>query len=250
MNRDPYATALNNALTEIQKAYPDITHSFICSEDGSIIAGETENDPKLLNKVSDSFEELKTNAKTIGSITSYSVNCEKGKLNVANVNGMYLMLATNGNADDAQIYSLSHVVIPPLMRTLQSFASQTSAPRTPENGPVNAQTNFGNIQTNAAMHLQTQAIMNLIVNPLSGFFDGDAVQVDKKTLDDWSDIEADGEEIQQVKIETIEGKSTICQVKKITVGNMKSKGFIRMPAKICSALNLKGGDRVNVSPNL
>ena len=95
MNRDPYATALNNALTEIQKAYPDITHSFIFNEDGSTIAGETQNDPKILSKVSESFEELKSKTKAIGSITSYSVNCENGKLNMININGMYLMLATN-----------------------------------------------------------------------------------------------------------------------------------------------------------
>jgi predicted regulator of Ras-like GTPase activity (Roadblock/LC7/MglB family) len=250
MNRDPYATALNNALTEIQKAYPDITHSFIFNEDGSTIAGETENDPKLLNKVSDSFEELKTKAKSIGNITSYSVNCENGKLNMTNVNGMYLMLVTNSNADDAQIYSLTHVVIPPLMKTLQSFAGQTSAPSTQQNRPVNTPNDLGDDQTKTPSHLQPQTTMNLIVNPLSGFFDGDSVQVDEKTLDYWSDNDADGEEIEQVKIQTPEGQATICKVKKITVGNMKGKGFIRMPAKVCSALNVKGGDRVNVSPKL
>ncbi len=250
MNRDPYATALNNALTEIQKAYPDITHSFIFTEDGSTFAGETENDPKVLNKVSESFEELKTKAKAIGKITNYSVNCEKGKLNVSNINGMYLTLATNGNADDAQIYSLTHVVIPPLMRTLQSFTGQTSAPSTPETRPVNTPTNLGNVQTNPHSHLQTQSTVNLIVNPLSGFFDGNAVQIDEKTLDNWSDNLAKGKEIEKVKIETLEGQSTTFKVKKITVGNMKGKSFIRMPAKVCSALNVKGGDRVNVSPDL
>ena len=70
------------------------------------------------------------------------------------------------------------------------------------------------------------------------------------TLDDWSDNVADGEEIESVKIETLNGQSTTCKVKKITVNNMKGKGFIRMPAKVCSELKLKGGDRVNVSPDL
>ena len=249
MNRDPYATALNNALIEIQKAYPDITHSFIFTEDGSTIAGETQNDPQTLKKVSESFEELK--AKAIGTITNYSVNCENGKLIVSNINGMYLTLATNGNADDAQIYSLTHVVIPPLIKTLQTFAGQTSVSSTPEPRPVNSPDNSGNVQTkNLSANLQTQSTMNLIVNPLSGFFDGNAVQVDEKTLDDWSDNVADGEEIESVKIETLNGQSTTCKVKKITVGNMKGKGFIRMPAKVCSELKLKGGDRVNVSPDL
>ncbi|MCW8802066.1 MAG: hypothetical protein OQK81_01785, partial [Candidatus Bathyarchaeota archaeon] len=136
------------------------------------------------------------------------------------------------------------VVIPPMMKTLQSFAGQTSGPTGLQEGRPE------NKQTNASSYLQTQSTMNLIVNPLSGFFDGDSVQVDEKTLDYWSDNDADGEEIEQVKIQTPEGQATICKVKKITVGNMKGKGFIRMPAKVCSALNVKGGDRVNVSPKL
>lgn len=250
MNRDPYATALNNALTEIQKAYPDITHSFIFTEDGSTIAGETQNDPKILNKVSESFQELKQKAKTLGSITNYTINCENGKLNMANINSMYLMLATNSNADDAQIYSLTHVVIPPLMKTLQSFAGQNAQTSTQETRPEKTRNKIGEIKTNAPSRLQAQSTMNLTVNPLSGFFDGNAAQVDEKTLDNWSDNEADGEEIERVKIETLDGISTVCKVKKITVGNMKNKGFIRMPAKICSKLKLEGGDKVNVSPDL
>ena len=42
MNRDPYAIALNSALTEIKKAYPDINHSFLFTNKGSIITGDQE----------------------------------------------------------------------------------------------------------------------------------------------------------------------------------------------------------------
>ena len=246
MNRDPYATALNNALTEIQKAYPDITHSFIFAEDGSTIAGETENDPQTLKKVSESFEELKTKAKPMGNITSYSVNCENGKLHMTNVNNVYFMLATNSNADDVQIYSLTHVVIPPMMKTLQSFAGQTSAPSTPKNEPEKP-------QTNAPSNLQNESTMNLIVNPLSGFSGlraGNTVQVNENILNNWSENIADKEEIKQVKIETLEGQTTVCEVKKISLDKMKNKYIIRIPTKIWRALNLKDGDRVNVSPQL
>ncbi len=243
MNRDPYATALNNALTEIQKAYPDITHSFIFAEDGSTIAGETENDPQTLKKVSESFEELKTKVKSMGNITSYSVNCENGKLHMTNINNVYFMLATNSNADVAQIYSLTHVVIPPLMKTLQLFAGQTSAPSTPENA-------LEKTNNNDSSNLQNESTMKLIVKPVSGFFARNAVQIDEMTLKNWSDNEANGEEIKQVKIETLQGESTVCKVKKISVDRMKGKCFIRMPIKICNILKVKGGDRVNASPDL
>ncbi|WNZ28839.1 MAG: hypothetical protein IAX21_09355 [Candidatus Bathyarchaeota archaeon] len=251
MNRDPYVTALNNALTEIQKAYPDITHSFIFTDNGATYAGETETDATMLNKVLESFEELKQKTKAIGNITKYSVNCENGKLYMSNINGMYFMLATNENADDAQIYSLTHVVIPPLLKTLQTFAGQKSAQMDSiQNSSAKNVTKLQNNPTGAQSHLQEETAVNLVVNPLSGFFDGDSVQIDETTLNDWSENEADGEDIKYVKIETINGKSTRCKVKKITVGNMKGKNFIRMPAKYCDVLKVKGGDRVNVSPDL
>jgi len=256
MTGDPYVTALNNALTEIQKAYPDITHSFIFANDGSIVAGNTEANAKTFNNLLESFGNLKEKTKTIGNITNFNINGKNGKLNVSSVNDMYLMLATNGYADDAQIYSLTHVVIPPLLKTLQTFAGEQNVRMNAQqneqsNSPSNLRTGpRENTQSNVSKHLQTQSIMTLTVNPLSGFFDGDAVQIDEKTLNDWSDNEADGEIIDRVKVITLEGKSTICKVKKISVGNVKGKNFIRMPAKICSALKLKGGDRVNVKPEL
>ena len=250
MNRDPYVTALNNALTEIQKAYPDITHSFIFTNDGETIAGNAETDEKILNKVSESFENLKEKAQTMGKLTNCTINGTNGKLHVSNVNDLYFMLATNSNADDAQIYSLTHVVIPPLLKTLQTFAGQPKTqtnlqPNVPAKLQENSQSNR---QTNVSSHLQTQSTVALRVNPLSGFFDGDAVQIDEKTLNDWSDQVADGDDIIRVKVETSQGKFKICKVKKITVGNMQGKNLIRMPAKVCTSLELKSGDTVNVSP--
>ena len=58
MNRDSYAIALKSAMTEIQKAYPDISHSFIFPKTGNIITGEQETDQQTLNTVLDSFENL------------------------------------------------------------------------------------------------------------------------------------------------------------------------------------------------
>jgi hypothetical protein len=48
MNRDPYVSAINNALTEIKKAYPAITNSFIFTNKGSILSHDSEMDETKL----------------------------------------------------------------------------------------------------------------------------------------------------------------------------------------------------------
>jgi len=56
------------------------------------------------------------------------------------------------------------------------------------------------------------------------------------------------ENIDQVKIETFGGKSTLCKVKEITNQNMKGKNMIRIPEKLCKTLEINKGDLVKVEP--
>ena len=241
MTGEPYVVALTNALSEIQKAYPDITHSFIFTNEGATISGNPETDADVLNTVSESFETLKQNTEVIGDVTNYAVNGGNGKLFVSKVNDLYFMLATKKTADEAQIYSLTHVVIPPLLKTMQTFAGQSAS----------ASALQAKVVDNVSEHLQKQeSEVILHINPLGGFFDGDAVQIDEETLDEWSTKLAEGQEIERVKVETFTGKTTICEVKKITVGNLKGKGLIRMPSKVCSTLEIQRGDKVKVTPDL
>ena len=51
MDSDPYAVALNNALNEIKRAYPEINHSFIFSEKGTIVSREPETNEENMKKI-------------------------------------------------------------------------------------------------------------------------------------------------------------------------------------------------------
>lgn len=242
MNRDPYVSAINNALTEIQKAYPAITHSFIFTNDGSIVTDDTEIDEETLKTVLESFEPLKEKAKAIGNLTSLTINGQNGKLTLTNVNDTYLGLIATDKADENQIHFITHAILPPLLKTLKTY------------GPSSLQQNASeapqNIPQNVPSHLQTPFAKTLIVDPLSGFFDGNAVQVDEETLIQWSENKEAKGNVDQVKIETIDGNSSICKVKKITVRNLQGKERVRVPAKICNQLKLSRGDKVNISPNI
>ena len=102
----------------------------------------------------------------------------------------------------------------------------------------------------------------LVVDTLSGFFARDSVQIDKETLEDWMQISnenltTEGEPnqdqretktIDQVKIETETGNSTLCKVKKINNKKFKGRNLIRIPEKICDKLEIKNEDLVKVNP--
>jgi len=237
MNRDPYAIALNSALTEIKKAYPDIKNSFIFTKNGTIITGDQETDEKTMNNVRETFENLKEKAKAIGNLKSFHITAKNGKLTLSKIKDMYLIMATSKNADKTHIYSITHVIIPTILKTLETFAP------TP---------------------LQVTPTKKLIVDTLSGFFAGDSVQIDAEILRDWTKnndprarVKAaltgeqnTQESINNVKIETFGGNSTLCKVKEINDDKLKGKNMIRIPEKLCKSLEINKGDLVKVKPAL
>ena len=234
MNRDPYAIALNSALTEIKKAYPDIKNSFIFTKNGTIITGDQETDEKTMNNILESFENLKEKAKAIGNLKGFHITGKNGKLMLSKIKDIYLVLATSENTDKIHIYSITQVIIPTLLKTLDTI--------TPS--------------------IQLTPPKKLVVDTLSGFFAGDSVQIDAETLMEWTnnnDLRArmkatitgeqnTQESIDHVKIETFGGNSTLCKVKEINDQKLKGKNMIRIPEKICNTLEIKKGDLVKVKP--
>ena len=236
MNRDPSAIALNNAIAEINKAYPDIKNSFIFTKNGTTLTGDQETDQKTIDNIEESLEKLKETAKTIGNLKSFTITTKNGKLTLSNIKDMHLLLATSKNADKNHIHSITHVIIPTILKTME-----TLTPTQPQITPPK----------------------ELIVDTLTGFFDRDSVQIDTEILLELNKNKNDPharvkaaltgeqnipENIEQVKIETFGGKSTLFKVKEITNQNMKGKNMIRIPEKLCKTLEINKGDLVKVEP--
>jgi hypothetical protein len=149
---------------------------------------------------------------------------------------MHLLLATSKNADKNHIHSITQVIIPTILKTMEALA-----PTQPQITPPK----------------------QLIVDTLTGFFAGDSVQIDTEILKDWTKKDDDPrtrvkaaitgeqgtpENIEQVKIETSGGNSTLCKVKEINDQDMKGKNMIRIPEKLCKTLEINKGDLVKVEP--
>ena len=236
MNRDLYAIALNNTLKEIKKAYPEIHHSFIFSNDSSIIAADTETDQETMKNIQEAFEKIKENAKVIGDIKGFQVDGKNGKLSLTSIEDMYLVLKTSKNTDKNNIYAISGVIIPTILKSLEAFAPK---------------------------HLQSPSNeKELKVDTLSGFFAGDSVQIDTDILTAWTNNDDPRERIraaltgqkifqgpiENVEIETANGNSTTCKVKEIDDQKIKGKYIIRIPEKLCKNLEITKGDLVKVQP--
>jgi predicted regulator of Ras-like GTPase activity (Roadblock/LC7/MglB family) len=237
MNRDSYATALNNAMTEIKKAYPDVQTSFIFTKEGTILTEDQETDQNTMNNILESFENLKEKTQAIGKLESFYLTANNGKIMLSKIKDMHMLLITNKNADKNQIHSITNIIIPTILKTLETLTS-TQPQLTPSK--------------------------KMIVETLTGFFTGDSVQIDAEILNAWTKNndpfahvrgvltgeQSAPKEIEQVKIETIDGTSTLCKVKEMHALNMKAKNMIRIPEKICKSLEIKKGDLVRVEPAL
>ncbi len=219
MDSDPYAVALNNALNEIKKAYPEITHSFIFSNNGTIVSGDPETNEENMKRIIEFFETLRDKTKVIGNLQSFQVNGKNGKLILSNIKDKTLVLETSEKADKSHIYAITHAIVPTVLKTLETI---TSTP------------------------LLFTPSKKLVVETLSGFFAGNSVQIDAETL-----MELNMKEFyDKVQVETLNGKSAMFTVKRINDVRRRGKNLIRIPEKLCRTLKVKKGDLVKVKPAL
>jgi len=75
----------------------------------------------------------------------------------------------------------------------------------------------------------------------------DKVRIDNEMLSEWEDS-YEGAKIEEVDIETFDGKAIRCEVKPIKDSKYEGKGIIRIPEKMQLNLEIKKGELVRVKP--
>jgi len=75
----------------------------------------------------------------------------------------------------------------------------------------------------------------------------DLVRVDPKVIAKWNNLYV-GKQIVDVHIETLEGKTAICKVKRIKDSNINPQGIIQIPVKLLQTLQTSKGKLVIVKP--
>lgn len=91
-------------------------------------------------------------------------------------------------------------------------------------------------------------VTQLIVENLGGLLvPSDTVRIDKSVITEWNDLYGD-KKIEDVDIETLDGKTTRCKFKPIKSSKQEGKGIIQMPEKIQLTLEATKGELVMVKP--
>ena len=221
MSEDAYVNALKTALTEVRNICPDVTRSFIFTKDGKVIAEAAQDTKVSTEKTLQSFQSLMENAETIGDLNTFSVNGNKGALQISRINNMYLALSATKKADMAYVQSVANIIVPTVLKLLETIVST----------PLKS----------------THSPQDFKAENLTGLFAGETAQVDNEVLKEWSENFNDAH-IDEIEIETSNGKIARCRVKAISEPEFKGRGLIRIPEKIYRTLEVEKGEQVKVRP--
>jgi len=267
MHNEAYSNALKNALTEIKNICPDVQTSFLFDKEGTIIAGDDGTQEYNLEKAVNSMEGIFEKAETIGGLDALIINGQKGRVHISCVNDMYLAMVTSEKADMTYLQTVSRVLIPTVIKLLDNidptpfkFAPQSKPPMLSSSRSVDEEEEMEEEETieeeitrperpePVPIKSIPEPSNQLIVDTLSGLLvRGDTVEIDPQVLEQWSE-NYDDIEIRNVEIETFNGNTTQCKVKPIKDSKLEGKGLIRIPEKVCQALDLRKGELVKVSP--
>lgn len=243
MSEDIYANALKTTLTEVRNICPDITHSFIFTEDGTIIAEAAQDTEVSTERTIHYFQSLIEKADTIGGLNTFLVNGSKGVAQISRVNNMYLALSASKKADMAFIQSVARIIVPTVIKLLENIVStplkSTFSPQKPIVENL-TQVNEGKFR---AWWLH----QNLMVENLTGLLAGETAQIDNKILKEWSE-NLNNARIDEIEVETSDGKIARCKVKAISERDFVGKGLIRIPEKISRILEVEKGEQLKVKP--
>jgi len=272
MDNAVYSFALKNTLNEILNVCPDITNTFMFREDGEIIAGDKNTPEKIIVRVVDAFDGILEKADAIGSVECITIEGSKGRVNVSHINGLYLVTVTSRRADMNYVNTVTRVLIPTVLKLLEKICPtplKSNSPLTemePESeAPMvkEFEEPIAELPEETAMEEPKEAVEpeiklekllteppvnQLIVENLGGLLvPSDTVRIDSEILSQWEELYKD-KKIEEVEVETFDGKTTRCKVKPIKDSKHEGKGIIQMPEKIQLALEIKKGELVRAKP--
>ena len=266
MDDEVYSFALKNTLNEIQNICPDIKNSFMFKEDGEIVAQDENTPQNAVVHLIDSFDGILEKADAIGGIEGITLDGSKGKVTISCMNDIYLVTVTSKKADMNYVNTVTQVLIPTILRLLDKINSAPLKNKTPplEVDPETPVTKEFEEQTETPIEenlmeapeetLETEtlpselSVNQLIIENLGGLLvPSDTVRIDNEMLSQWKEI-SNSTRIDQVEVETFDGKTTQCKVKPIKDSKYEGKGIIRMPEKIQLNLEVRKGELVRVKP--
>ncbi|MDH7564588.1 MAG: hypothetical protein QHH24_06920 [Candidatus Bathyarchaeota archaeon] len=273
MDEDVYSFALTNALNEIQNACPEVFNAFLYREDGEVVAKNENTQEKTVVQVIDAFDGILEKANVLDGIEGIKLECAKGRVNVSRISNLYLVTVTSREADMKYVNALTRVLIPTVLKLLEqvtpapfqnkkptnvpepepeSLAAETEIPEKEEKGkeayPHRTRKETFEPEIHSEQFLSEPPVNQLIVENLGGLLvPSDTVRIDNEMLKQWQELYPE-RKVEEVEIETFDGKAVQCKVKPMNDSKYEGKGIIRIPEKIQLQLEIKKGELVRVKP--
>jgi hypothetical protein len=277
MNNNVYAFALKSTLDEIQGACPDVSNTFIF-KDGKILAKGETTDENTANLTINAFDSITERAATLGGLETVTIQGAKGRVNITCMNDFYLTTVLSKKADEKYVNTLIQVLIPTVIKLVEKIhptftddetltvetepaeeevaEEETESTEEAENESVEEEETATTEPTEEEETpevddeplLPEPPVTQLIIENLGGLLvPSDTVRIDKALITQWNDLYGD-KKIEEVDLETLDGKTTRCKVKPIKNSKHKEKGIIQMPEKIQLTLEVTKGELVMVKP--
>jgi len=240
MSNEVYAFTLKNTLNEIKNVCPYISNTFIF-KDGKILSKDENTDEETIKSTIDAFNVITERANAIGGLESVTFHGNKGRVSIACINDFYLTTIASKEADEKYVNTLTRVWVPTVLKLIEktrpvsidndTFATEQLEPEVkPE--PL----------------LPEPPVTQFIVENLKGLLvPSDTVRVNSAVIVQWKNLYAD-KKIEEVDLETLNGKTTRCNFKPIKGSKYEGKGIIQMPEKIQLSLQTTKGELVMVKP--
>jgi hypothetical protein len=286
MDREAYAFALRNTLTELQNVCPDITNAFMF-KDGNTLAGDKNTPEKTMDDAVQAFDSMLEKAETLGGLESITLEARNGTVNVSLINDISFVMVTSKKADMNYINTLTRVLIPtvlkvldninpaplknkPLLRELEPEPKRETPPieepqepemkllqrpvlraRAPEEPEKNVKPETKpevKPEIQSEPWLPEPPVNQLIVEKLGGLLaPSDTVRIDAEILSQWAEL-YEGRKISEVELETFGGKKARFKVKPIKDSKYGERGMIQAPEKVQLELEINKGELVRVKP--
>ena len=277
MNNNVYAFALKSTLDEIQGACPDVSNTLIF-KDGKIIAKGETTDENTANLTINAFDSITERAATIGGLETATIQGAKGRVNITCMNDFYLTTVLSKKADEKYVNTLTRVLIPTVVKLVEKIHPTSTDDETLTVETEPAEEEAAEEETESTEEAENESaeeeetattepteeqetpevddepllpeppVTQLIIENLGGLLvPSDTVRIDKAVITQWNDLYGD-KKIEEVDLETLDGKTTRCKVKPIKNSKHKEKGIIQMPEKIQLTLEVTKGELVMVKP--
>jgi len=270
MDSEVYSFAIRNTLNEVRNVCPDITNTFMFREDGEIVSGDEGTPEKTIVRCIDAFDDILEKAGAVGDVESIILEGKNGRIDVSHVNDFYLVTVTSKKADINYVHTITRVLVPTVLKLLEQICStplksnppptkmepkisitkelEESTEESPEETIVNEPEEPVKPVIRSETSLPESPVNQLIVENLGGLLvPSDTVRIDSEVLSQWEEL-YEGKKIDEVEIETIDGKKIQCKAKPIKDSKYEGKGIIQMPEKIQVALEIKKGELVRAKP--